>query len=285
MDSTYWNEFSIRPNDIFIATWAKAGTTWVQQIVAQLVFNGETEDLSVSDISPWVEFRLPPWQDKLPGIEAQTHRRFLKTHLPLDALVFSPQAKYIYIARDGRDCVWSMYNHHLHMNDFFYDGIKSLPDFGPLVEPPRTDDMREYLYDWLNLEGSPFWPFWENIRTWWAARNLPNIYFLHFQDLKDDMEGQMRKIAAFLEIPIDEDRWDDMVSHCSFDYMKNNAPLSTPLGGKVFNGGAKVFINKGTNNRWRDTLTPGDIALYETRAVAELGPECAHWLATGERSS
>ena len=48
----------------------------------------------------------------MPLVEAQTHRRFLKTHLPVDALVFSEKAKYIYIGRDGRDVVWSLYNHH-----------------------------------------------------------------------------------------------------------------------------------------------------------------------------
>ena len=61
---------------------------------------------------PWVDLRVPPRQVKLPEIEAQTHRRFLKTHLPVDALVFSPKAKYLYIGRDGRDVMWSLHNHH-----------------------------------------------------------------------------------------------------------------------------------------------------------------------------
>jgi len=54
------------------------------------------------------------------------------------------------------------------------------------------------------------------------------------------------------------------------------------MGGAIFDGGAEVFINKGTNGRWRDTLTKDDIELYEARAIEELGAECAHWLATGE---
>jgi aryl sulfotransferase len=102
-DSTYWNYFEFRDDDIVIATYAKAGTTWVQQIVAQFVFNGETEGMPVGEISPWLDLRLPPLEVKLPDIVAQKHRRFLKTHLPVDALLFSPKAKYIYIARDGRD--------------------------------------------------------------------------------------------------------------------------------------------------------------------------------------
>ena len=62
-----------------------------------------------------------------PLVEAQTHRRLLKTHLPVDALRFSPQAKYLYIGRDGRDVVWSMYNHHVNANQSWYDGFNKTP--------------------------------------------------------------------------------------------------------------------------------------------------------------
>ena len=57
-------------------------------------------------------------------MEAQTHRRFVKTHLPVDALVYSPKAKYIYIGRDGRDVLWSLYNHHAMGNEAMYDGAE-----------------------------------------------------------------------------------------------------------------------------------------------------------------
>ena len=285
MDSTYWNDFKFRDDDIIVATWAKAGTTWVQQIIAQFIFKAEIDGLPIADISPWLDFRLPPLEAKLPEIEAQAHRRFLKTHLPLDALVFSPKAKYVYVARDGRDCCWSMYNHHFYTNQILYDGLNSLPNFGPVLEPPRTTDLREYYYDWFAKDGWPFWPFWENIRSWWEARNLPNVHFIHFQNLKDDMTGEMEKIGEFLGYDVNgitKGTWDKMVYQCTFEYMKDNATLSTPLGGSIFDGGAEVFVNKGTNKRWKDTLSQTDIEIYETRAIEELGEECAHWLATGQ---
>ena len=99
------------------------------------------------------------------------------------------------------------------------------------------------------------------------------------------MPGEIRAIAAFLDIPIDEARFPAIVEHCSFDYMKRNATKSTPLGGIFWDGGAETFINKGTNGRWRDTLTVEDCTRYETTARDELGEECAHWLATGERGA
>ena len=95
IDSTVWNDFQFRDGDIIISTYAKSGTTWMQQIVSQLLFDGDTE-LDTQAMSPWVDFRVPPKEVKLPALEAQTHRRFVKTHLPVEALVYSPKAKYIY---------------------------------------------------------------------------------------------------------------------------------------------------------------------------------------------
>jgi aryl sulfotransferase len=103
-DSTIWNDLKFRDDDIIISTYAKSGTTWTQQIVAQMLF-GPDPNLEVAEMSPWLDLRIPPKEVKLPIVEAQTHRRFPKTHLPLDALDFSPEAKYIYIGRDGRDVV------------------------------------------------------------------------------------------------------------------------------------------------------------------------------------
>jgi aryl sulfotransferase len=92
----------------------------------------------------------------------------------------------------------------------------------------------------------------------------------------------MRRIAGFLEIEIDETRWDRIVEYCTFDWMKKNATKSVPLGGAFWDAGAEVFINKGVNGRWKDVLSPEEVSAYESRALSELGPECARWLATGE---
>ena len=280
-DSTIWNDLEFRDDDIIIATYAKAGTTWMQQIIAQLLFDA-AEGLEVAEMSPWMDLRVPPKEVKLPFVEAQEHRRFMKTHLPVDALVFSPGAKYLYIARDGRDVVWSMYNHHVNANALWYEALNDTPGrVGPPIEPP-PDDVVQYFRDWLERDGHPFWPFWESIRSWWEIRDLPNVHFVHFANLKADMAGEIRKMAAFLDIPINEDVWPQILEHCSFDYMKANATKSVPLGGAFWDAGAQVFINKGVNGRWTERLPEDDRLRYEERALEELGPDCAKWLATGE---
>tara|TARA_R110002073_G_scaffold151033_2_gene305161 strand:- start:1693 stop:2403 length:711 start_codon:yes stop_codon:yes gene_type:complete len=235
-------------------------------------------------MSLWIDFRLPPKEVKLATIANQQHRRFLKTHLPLDALVYSPKAKYLYIARDGRDVLWSYYHHHSSHTDSFYEMLNDA--CGPEVEPfsHPQDEIIEYYRKWLEQNGYPIWSFWENIATWWGYRHLPNLLMLHFGALKEDMPREIRRIAKFLEITIDENKWDQILEHCSFNYMKTHAEESAPLGGTLWEGGAKTFINKGTNGRWRDVLSQTDSARYDALALEKLGPECAHWLATGKVS-
>lgn len=280
-DSTVWNDFRFRDDDVVIATYGKSGTTWMQQIVGQLIFDG-AEGVAVHDLSPWLDLRIPPKEVKLSALEAQTHRRFIKTHLPVDALVFSPAAKYIYIGRDGRDVAWSFHNHHSKANEHWYAAINDSPGrVGPPIDRPHADVLT-YYREWFERDGHPFWPIWDNVRSWWQIRHLPNVHLVHFANLKKDLAGEMRRIAQFLDIPIDETRWPMIVEHCTFEHMKKNAARVTPLGGMIFDGGGDSFINKGTNGRWRDLLSAEDCAAYEARAREELGDDCAHWLETGE---
>lgn len=280
-DSTIWNDFRFRDTDIIISTYAKSGTTWMQQMIGQML-QGPDAGLEVAELSPWLDLRVPPKEIKLPLVEAQTRRRFVKTHLPVDALVFSPKAKYIYIGRDGRDVVWSLYNHHVNANALWYQALNDTPGrVGPPIGKPPAD-IRQYWTEWMEKDGYPFWSFWENIRTWWEIRHLPNVMYVHFATLKADMPGQMRKMAEFLDIRVDEANWPRILEYCSFDWMKANATKSVPLGGAFWDAGAQVFIHKGVNGRWQSVLSPEESRAYEDRAVKELGAECAHWLATGE---
>lgn len=134
---------------------------------------------------PWIDFTIPPRAVKLALAEAQTHRRFLKTHLPVDALVYSPKAQYIHI---GRDVLWSFHN-HLNGSDAMYDAIDSSPDqAGPPLQPP-PDDICQYWREWMDGYGYPYWSFWENVRSWWEICHLHNILLVHFDVLKKEDAG------------------------------------------------------------------------------------------------
>jgi aryl sulfotransferase len=123
------------------------------------------------------------------------------------------------------------------------------------------------------------------VKSWWAIRDLPNVLLVHFSDLKIDLSAEIRRIADFLgytDSPLD---WESIESHCGFGYMKSHASQIAPLGGALWDGGAETFIHKGTNRRWADVLSLGDIQEYEDIARGRLGEDCADWLARGYRAA
>ena len=234
------------------------------------------------DLAPWMELKLIPYDDVINTLAAQDHRRFIKSHAPADTLNIQPQVKYIFLARDGRDVIWSWYKHMLNMKDETYDALNAIPgrEGPPLVKPSCT--VHEFFYQWMEESGLYDWSYWDHIQSWWNIRDLPNVRIFHFNNLKADLAGEIREMAAFLGIEIDESKFPDIVHHCTFDYMKENADDLSDIFDQIFQGGLKNFIYKGTNRRWVDTLTPEDIALYEKVVSEHMTPDCAHWHATGE---
>ena len=281
MDTKRWDGFEFRDGDIVINTWAKSGTTWTQQIVMQLVFNG-SEKYGAMDRAPWMELKLIPYDEVINELEGQTHRRFIKSHAPADTLDIQPQVKYLFLARDGRDVIWSWYRHLHNMKIEFFDELNAIPgrEGPPLAKP--SGSVREFFHEWMEESGLYDWSYWDHIQSWWNIRNLPNVRLFHFNNLKADLAGSIREMAEFIDIEIDEERFPDIVHHCTFEYMKEHADDLSDIFDQLFEGGLKNFINKGTNRRWVDTLTPEDIELYERVVSENMTPDCAHWHATGE---
>ena len=115
-DSRRWDGYEPRRGYIIITTSPKCGTTWMQQIVGSLVFQGSV--CALPDVSPWIEARFfRSDADMHASLARQPHRRFLKTHLPADGLPLYDEAYYIHVARDGRDALMSMHNHFTAFSD------------------------------------------------------------------------------------------------------------------------------------------------------------------------
>jgi aryl sulfotransferase len=108
------------------------------------------------------------------------------------------------------------------------------------------------------------------------------VLLVHFTNLKQNLPGEMRRIAAFLDIPLDESRWDDILEYCAFEWIKQNADKGLLLDDIFWDNGIHFKMSQGVNGRWIATLTSNDVMAYEACAVKELGPECTQWLATGE---
>jgi len=279
MDSTRWAGFPYRSGDIVIASWARSGTTWLQQIVAQLLL-GPKPDLNLERLSPWVEHRLMPRSLLLRSLESQEHRRFVKTHLPADVLPMSDKARYLFIGRDGRDVAISLYNFHKSHTPLAYRIMrKAAGDAVRPLEPPSTD-FGEYFDEWLERDGFPWWPFWSLIRSWWELRGRTNVCLLHYGDLSNDLESAIRRIAGFLEISVRDSNWEAIVELCRLRQMRENSDaMFSRYSTGVLNEGMKTFFRKGMVGEWREALTSERSAAYEARAVGELGSECSLWLA------
>ena len=221
-------------------------------------------------------------------LEAQSHRRFIKSHVPRDGLPFYPQIKYIVVGRDARDVFMSMWNHHSSSTEDFFARLNGGPwRVGPPL-PPAPQDIHEFWRDWISkgwfeweTEGYPYWGNLHHTKTWWPYRTLDNVLFVHFNDLLADLGGEIRRIAQFLDIARSEEELAEITHAVTFSTMKQNAKQLIRDVDKVWKGGAETFIFKGTNGRWRDVLSEEELALYTETVARVLTPDCAAWLEQG----
>jgi aryl sulfotransferase len=290
MDSTRWNWFEPRNDDIVISTSYKAGTTLTQTIVGNLLFPDGNLPGPTTVISPWLDMRATPLELVLGQLEAQSHRRYIKTHLPLNSLRFFENVKYICVSRDARDVFMSLLNHWGNHTPEFYAMLNGTPGMVGEPFPEFVDDIKATWRNWITksnvdweIGGAPYWSHLSHALTYWHYRHLPNIMMLHFNDLLADLDGEMRRIADYLEIDVPAKYWDDVVNRCSFETVKKDpSKVVDPMMQFGFKGGGDTFIHKGTNGRWDGVLDSEDLALYE-QAMAQLPADYAQWLEHGNQ--
>lgn len=288
LDSTRWQPYQPRADDIIISTPPKSGTTWMQEIVRQLVFLGqdvpERDNMGLRQVSLWLEQRLAPLDVVLRQLEAQQHRRFIKTHLPLDGLPYFPQMKYIIVGRDARDVAMSLWNHYSEFTDEQLERFNNTPGrVGDPVSPPN--DIHAFWRTWITRgrfawerEGYPVQGTLHHIQTGWNYRHLPNMLFVHYSDLKANLAGALGRIADFLAIPLTDTMLPSIMQAISLDAMREREDRLDPRMKEAWKEGAKTFFFKGTNGRWKDVLSPAELALYEEKAAQLLTPDCLMWL-------
>ncbi len=291
-DSARWEGFTFRDGDIVISTPSKCGTTWTQMLCALLVF--QTPDLHrpLAEISPWLDMMTTDRGELVAALEAQPHRRFIKTHTPLDGLPLDDRVTYVCVGRDPRDAGFSWSNHQVNLDmDAFLaarrravgleDLDELLPD-GP-SEPPPTEIER--FWQWVD-DPSPasesvasLTALFHHVRTFWpATTGAPNLVLLHYDDLQNDLDGQMRYLARRLDVDVPEQRWPELVPAARFDEMRRRADDLVPNRAEAVWHDNAQFFHRGTSGQWRTRLTEDDLRRYHRR-VTELGdPEVAEWL-------
>ncbi|HVH04329.1 MAG TPA: sulfotransferase domain-containing protein [Amaricoccus sp.] len=288
-DSRNWDRFRPRDGDVVITTSYKSGTTWTQNILRHLVFPDAPRP-AVAAVSPWLDRILEDPDATLAGLEAQRHRRFVKSHLPLDGLPFHHEVRYLVVVRDPRDVFMSFWNHYSG-----YTGAQVARVNGPGLQaapmPPCPADIHALWPRWIGEGWFPWqsegWPHSGNLyhtASWWRFRHLPNIRFVHYADLLADPPGEIARIADFVGIPADAARCAAIADAVSFDTLRRDpdaGPLPAERMRAVWRDGLDTFFFRGTNGRWRDVLTPAELTLYEAAKTRCLAPDCAAYLEHG----
>lgn len=136
--------------------------------------------------------------------------------------------------------------------------------------------MRDRFWQWVDDEtpstqvGSSLRRTVEHLQTFRDAADDLDIVHLHFDDLKADLEGQMRQLAARLGMDVDEHRWPRLVQAATFESMRSRAGATVPAGGPEHWIDPAAFFSRGTSGQWRDLLDDADLARYAARAGARV---------------
>ena len=195
-DSRRWRAYRPREGDIVIATYPKCGTTWTQRIVGGLVF-GDLEPRPYSrDISIWLDRRFRrPLEEDIAALEAQTHLRFLKAHLPFDGLPIYDGVKYIHVARDGRDAALSWHNHASGYTDAMLELLDAAGREDATIGRPLPRAMRDpadEFHRWLTEGAHADWP-----------DGTPNTSYFGFQAELVGGAGARERADASRDLPTD----------------------------------------------------------------------------------
>lgn len=284
MDSSRWDDIELRDGDIIISTPAKCGTTWTQIICGLLVFGRPELPAPLDELTHWPDATFRVAAEVRAALEAQRHRRFIKTHTPLDGLPRREDVTYVGIGRDPRDVAVSLDN-HLANTDWRRMQAARVAAMGAEAEPlellPPDSTPYERFWHWAYSEDELFGlrAMLAHIEGFWERRGEPGIVLLHYDELKADLEGRMRSLAAALGIAIDEEVWPRLVRAATFEEVRGRAETLAPEA-DLWKDRAE-FFHRGTSGQWRAMLGTGDLERYRARVAELTTPEVAEWVHGG----
>ncbi|BFZ24860.1 hypothetical protein BsWGS_27898 [Bradybaena similaris] len=235
--------FDVREDDIWVVSFPKAGTTWLQEIVYLIVNNGNFEAASQTNIDE----RFPYFEFIVPGMKAISQMpspRLIKSHLPLSLLpnqITQKKPKVIYIARNPKDTVVSYYN-------FITKFLTELE----ITFSGTFETFCQLFVDDLVYYG----PWWKHVKEAWDKRDDENVLVLFYEDLHIDPHKTVQDIALFLGRPVSKGVVDAIVKHCSFESMKSNKSVNYDWlkSGEIARKD-ESFLRKGQVGDWKNHLS------------------------------
>lgn len=264
-----------------ISTRSKHGTTWMQMICALLVFQTPDLPAPLAELSPWLDWLVLPQDEVTSRLQSQRHRRFLKTHTPLDGIPLDPQAWYVVVCRHPLDAAVSLYHQRDNLDRQRMQQLTNTP--GSPHSPTAHPALADWLNAWIDRDADPRRDLdslpgvMHHLSDAWARRSNSNIVLVHYENLSTDLEGQMRRLAGRLSIQVPEHLWPSLVSAAGFPAMRERAEQLVPDPvGVLRDSGA--FFRRGGSGAAREVLSSEEFARYNAR-VAQLAPaDLLAWL-------
>jgi hypothetical protein len=283
-DNMRWAEFRFRKGDIVVSTRSKSGTTWVQMICALLVFGTPDLPEPLPRLSPWIDHSVEPIRDVIARVEAQRHRRFVKTHTPLDGLPLDDRATYLVVARHPLDMAVSLYHQGANIDRQRLAELTGVPYVPPTRPRPP---LREWLVEWTQQETTPtehldsLVGVLHHVGDAWARAHDPggagNVVLVHYADLLADLAGQMHRLAERLGIDVADEAWPGLVEAATFASMRSRSADVTPDTLGVLKD-HRVFFRSGRSGTGRELLTPDELAAYQQRVDSLIPADVVAWL-------
>ncbi|WFE50045.1 sulfotransferase domain-containing protein [Micromonospora sp. WMMD1155] len=277
-DSARWAGFPFRDGDIVISTRSKSGTTWMQMICALLVLGTPEPPAPLNVLSPWLDWLAEPRDVVFDRLAAQPHRRFIKTHTPLDGVPLEPRVHYVVVARHPLDMAVSLYHQAGNLDRVRLAELTGQP--APSGPTRERAPVEQWLRSWVDHEVDPRAELDSlpgvllHLNDAWARRHEPNVELVHYDDLLADLGGEMRRLA---------ERWDlpspgpDLVEAATFGRMRERADRLAPDTLGVLRD-RRAFFRQGGSGQGRDLLDADDRARYEKRVAALAPPDLLTWL-------
>lgn len=281
-----WADFEFRPGDVVISAPAKSGTTWTQQLVGSLIFAGTDLPGTIAELSPWLDMKIRSKESVFSILEQQTHRRFIKTHTPLDGVQWSDDVTYVCVGRDPRDAAISMTHHLVNLDGEALQQITASMDGSYDPSEPLPEEMPPdfFIREWGNGSPEPPWPlesFTTIYRSYWERRHLPNVGLFHFADYVRDLHTEVHRLADLLTIDVDDDTVASIVAGSGIDAVRSKAEAVAPDGHLSPWKDAAAFFRSGLVGEWREYYDEDEAARYDA-ALSKLAPaELARWMADG----
>lgn len=282
MDSARWEAFRLRPNDIIISAPPKSGTTWTQLLVALLVFDGPNLPAALGYLSPWMDVPVRPVEQLYSILAEQSHRRFIKTHTPLDGLPYASGLRYVCVGRDPRDAVVSMIHHQENLDR---DRLREINGFAP---PEPNQCSNQQLFDqFLTSSEEPGWNMAflaHHYSTFWERRHTPEVGLFHFSNYLADLPGELLRLAEHLNISLSALRAKELASHASLAASRENAKRIAPDAHLEIWKNPASFFRAGSVGEGLREMTEEQRQNYDRKIAQLVSNDLAKWIHTGATS-